>query len=215
MIGSRLLVLLFGTLLLLSCASGEDEQLSPEEKRKIIKSMLKSQKDIRRALLKIRQQIINDGHVSDDGDDVEEDSSGESEEHGEEKQIKIIEARERINAHVRGIAESFEEMHQLIAHMDHKVVEVLANSDKPQVSYNLYYKPGLHPKPKPSSEESEEMSNEEVTTTETPTVVWLPTRPPMPAYELKEQERRKRPHRKSYRGSRVLEVLGASEEVVQ
>ncbi|XP_039447668.1 uncharacterized protein LOC120426926 [Culex pipiens pallens] len=216
MIGTKALLLLFGALLLVSYATGEDGQLDPKERYKIIKRMLKSQKDIHRALLRIRQQIINDGQVpegeQDNEDEKYDESSEESEESYRERQREIREARERINEHVREIAENFEEIHELIAKIERKVDEEIVNMGKRDVSFNLHYRPGRRPKPKPSSEESTEMPtggpDPPMSTTEVP-----PTEPPMP--EQNNGRRRKRPFRNNYRASRAWEALGAAEEVVQ
>lgn len=227
MIGTKLLLLLFGALLLVSHARGEDGQLDPKERYKIIKKMLKSQKDIHRALLRIRQQIINDGQVpeGEQGSNEEkyEESSEESEESYRERQREIREARERINEHVREIAENFEEIHELIAEIGRKVDEEIINMGKREVSFNLHYRPDRRPKPKPSSEESGEMPNggpdppmstTGMPPTEPPMGQWLPSHPPMPKH-VADGHRRKRPSRNNYRASRAWEALGAAEEEVQ
>lgn len=228
MIGTKALLLLFGALLLVSYARGEDGQLDPKERYKIIKRLLKSQKDIHRALLRIRQQIINDGQApegeQDSNEEKYEESSEDSQESYRERQREIREARERINKHVREIAEDFEEIHELIAKIERKVDEEIVNMSKRDVSFNLHYRPDRRPKPKPSSEESDEMQNggpdPPMSTTGMPPTVppidqWLPTHPPMPANVLQNDgRRRKRPSRNNFRTSRAWEAFGAAEEVV-
>ncbi|XP_039447674.1 uncharacterized protein LOC120426930 [Culex pipiens pallens] len=157
-------LLLLGALMLISsfCDAQVAGQLSPEDKRRIVKSMLQSQKDIRKALLKIRAQIQSGGvdngppNGGDDDDDEDEDDDDwvggddglggpENEEYYREQQLQIKAARERLEIYVKNIASKFIEIHDLIVKMNDKVDEQLLIAHS-QVNYNLHYNPH-RPKP--------------------------------------------------------------------
>ncbi|XP_055628045.1 uncharacterized protein LOC129769665 [Toxorhynchites rutilus septentrionalis] len=155
---AKIVLLLFGALMLVSSAYGQDavSQMSVEDKRRIIKSMLDSQKDIRRALLKIRRQIMGDsegaggqqpGDEDDDDDDdnaddgLDGDDISGGEEEWKEEQRKIREAREQLEAYVKKIASSFIAMHDIIEKINNKIDEEIREGNS-EVNYNLYYRPG-------------------------------------------------------------------------
>lgn len=161
-IDAKILLLLFGTLMLVSSvySQGAVSQMSLEDKRRIVKSMLDSQKDIRRALLKIKRQIMGDSEgpgdhrPGDEDDDDDDDTSddgldaegydiagGEDEDYFKEQQRKIREAREQLEACVKKVASSFIAMHDIIQKINNKIDEVIREGHS-EVNYNLYYSPG-------------------------------------------------------------------------
>ncbi|XP_055537319.1 uncharacterized protein LOC129725468 [Wyeomyia smithii] len=151
---AKIVLLLFGVLMVIGAAFGHDSvHLSVEDKRRVVRSMLDSQKDIRRALLKIRQQIMGKMPPHEDGEDGDDDFEGddndidglEEEPYFREQQKKIREAREKLEACVREIASRLISMNELIEKIDDKIDEEIRNANS-EVNYNLFYQPN-NPKP--------------------------------------------------------------------
>ncbi|XP_039447669.1 uncharacterized protein LOC120426927 [Culex pipiens pallens] len=126
MITSKLLLVFFGVVLLVNFSNGEENHLDPEKKHQIIKHLLKSQKDIRKALLRIRQHIVNDGRPPTDGGG--DDSEEESAEYHQEEQWEIQHVRRKMAKRVNEIAESFVEIAALIEQINRKVEEEIQKS---------------------------------------------------------------------------------------
>ncbi|XP_038120443.1 uncharacterized protein LOC119770142 [Culex quinquefasciatus] len=126
MISSKLLLVFFGVVLLVNFSNAEENQLDPKKKHQIIKHLLKSQKDIRKALLRIRQQIINDGRPLTGGG--EDGSSEESAEYHREEQWEIQHVRRKMAKRVNEIAVSFVEIAALIEQIKRKVEEEIRKS---------------------------------------------------------------------------------------
>ncbi|XP_058464789.1 uncharacterized protein LOC131438652 [Malaya genurostris] len=186
-IDSKLLLLLFGTLMVLGSVHGQGA-LSPDFKRRIIRSMLDSQKDIRKALQRIKFQIMKpdgpEGAVAPEGDEFDDDDEDDDDgdgafdgddndisgiddnEYFKEQQRKIRAARAKLEAYVKQIASNLIAMHEHIRRIDDKINEQIreAGSD---VNYNLYYQPG---------------NNHHTVPPRPPTFPTRPTRPTRPTY---------------------------------
>ncbi|EAT44012.1 AAEL004584-PA [Aedes aegypti] len=155
------MLLLYGALMVLGAVCGDSggiPSMSDSEKRRVIRSMLEAQKDIRKALFKIRKQIEGDlnstGHNGaqvpedsdeDDFDDVmggEEMSGEEEEEYYKERQKKIREARELLEKSVKQIGSSLIAIKKYIERIDKKVDEAIAASREKHYTANYHFNPG-------------------------------------------------------------------------
>ncbi|XP_062705278.1 uncharacterized protein LOC134287458 [Aedes albopictus] len=159
---ARWTLLLYGALMLLGAVCGDGgghPSMSDSEKRRVLRSMLEAQKDIRKALFKIRSQIEGDinstghhgGPVPDDSDEDDIDdmmgggemSSEEEDEFSKERQKKIREAREQLEKCVKQIGQSLIAIKKYIERIDKKVDEAIRASREKHytATYHFNHKP--------------------------------------------------------------------------